>query len=215
MFKSEDYGETWSPQPLHVNIKAWVTVSTVSSSIIYGDNMKSTDGGLTWTPLGNLPLFANPYLYATPSEMSFIKVSPGNPNFMLAYTYSRNRVYLASRDGCFRSYDFGFTWLTFPNPYYTYSTVAAQSRMIFDGVDFIIKISSATWSKSTLTLKVSASTNDTGVMSLMVGTAVYPMTYNAKRATWSATVTAVPANPGTVTISVPKGSLTGAVKTAK
>ena len=94
LYKSSNYGSTWGL--LNANIKTWVAVNTAYPQILYGDNLRSSDGGTTWAAMAGLPLFS-----VTTYDASHIQVSKSNPMRLIALI-AKGRPYM-SNDG-------GITW---------------------------------------------------------------------------------------------------------
>lgn len=74
-----NWGAAWSM--LNPNIRYSVTVSPFDARVIYGDNLRSLNGGVAWQPMAGLPTFA-----FGSTELPHIKASrdPSLPGFMLA-----------------------------------------------------------------------------------------------------------------------------------
>lgn len=96
LFRSEDYGYNWAlVTPL---VRTWIAVNTGNDNILYGDFLRSLDRGQTWAPV--------PGLAANWAGADFhLKVSAGNPNFLIAYL---GGISVVSQDG-------GETWTGLPD----------------------------------------------------------------------------------------------------
>ncbi|MHB8835945.1 MAG: MopE-related protein [Candidatus Methylomirabilia bacterium] len=90
LFKSSDYGATWGL--LNAGVKAWIVVNTGNPLILYGDNLRSSDGGATWTPMTGLPLFTG-----TGNSSPHIQVTKSDPLRLIAFA-GQGRPYM-SLDG--------------------------------------------------------------------------------------------------------------------
>ncbi len=77
LYKTTDWGATWNL--INSNIRRVVVVSLTDSNLVFGDNQKSINGGVTWQTMAGLSAYV--------TQMKATN-DPANPGFMLAMTGS-------------------------------------------------------------------------------------------------------------------------------
>lgn len=103
LFRSVDAGENWTL--LNAAVRYFVAVSPFDSNVLFADNLKSSDGGLTWRTMTMWSTYYNaPVAFSKNQNMSIsCSSSSTNPGFMLASVNEDN----------YRSVDGGETWQYF------------------------------------------------------------------------------------------------------
>ncbi len=96
LYRSLDAGDTWAL--LHGGVRSWIIGKPGDSGVLYGDNLRSVDGG-EWLPMPGLP--NNAWNTDWWREMPHVKVSPSKPDFL----------YATVDNALFRSLDGGDSWV--------------------------------------------------------------------------------------------------------
>lgn len=100
LFRTTDFGRSWTMA--NPAVRYWVSFNTGSDNIVYGDNLRSIDGGLTWTAMSGLAAPSSSFWGAGDFH---IQGSAGDPDFLLAFSPTSNGqgIAMVSRDA-------GATW---------------------------------------------------------------------------------------------------------
>lgn len=77
---SADYGASWTL--LTPAVRTFVAVNTGNDNILYGDNLRSLDGGTTWAPMPGLPAIG------TVGKDFHLKTTSSDPSLLVAFNGS-------------------------------------------------------------------------------------------------------------------------------